>query len=99
MPNGESRKEVTDRMLNGLYEVIDKYKGKKIAIITHGTAMTWLFMTWCKSVIDSNNLYYGDLYFKDKKISDENKMAPDLYKLEFDEKEIINMEHITDWMN
>lgn len=51
MTNGESRKEVTQRMMKALNSVLKQYRGKKIAIVSHGTAMLWLFMNWCLNLV------------------------------------------------
>ena len=45
---GESRKEVKERMEKALQLVLKKYKGKRIVIVSHGTAICFLLMKWCK---------------------------------------------------
>ncbi len=46
---GESRKEVTKRMLKGLYKVLSKINENDSAIIvSHATSITFLLMKWCK---------------------------------------------------
>lgn len=42
--NGESRSEVADRMYNALFKILNECPGKRIAIVSHGTAITYLFM-------------------------------------------------------
>ena len=44
--NGESRLEVQTRMYNALTNVINKYKGNKIVIVSHATAITFLLMKY-----------------------------------------------------
>ena len=90
LDNGESRKEVTKRMLNSLYEILEENNNKNIFICSHSTAMTFLFMNWCtidfnKKVLNYNNKLLFDLM---------NWNAPELFKLTFDNKELINIEHI-----
>lgn len=51
--HGESRKEVNIRMLEGLNEILSEYKGKKVAIVSHGAAIKFLLMNWC----DLNSSY------------------------------------------
>ena len=94
MPNGESRKEVTKRMFNGINKLIDKYKGKKIAIVSHGTAMTWLFMNWCDVKASNKGEYSRKLTFNNKEFFDGNFFAPELFKLEFENKILVNIENI-----
>ncbi len=91
---GESRKEVTKRMLNGINKLIDKYKGKKITIVSHGTAMTWLFMNWCDVKTSNNGKYSRKLTFNNKAFFDGNFFAPELFKLEFEDKNLVNIENI-----
>lgn len=42
MQNGESRKETVDRMYDALLKILNKYPGKRIAIVSHATAITYL---------------------------------------------------------
>lgn len=94
MPNGESRKEVAKRMFNGINKLIDKYKGKKIAIVSHGTAITWLFMSGCDVKASNKGEYSRKLTFNNKEFFDGNFFAPELFKLEFKDKTLVNIENI-----
>ena len=42
MNNGENQREVADRMYNTLIKVLNNYKGKKVVIVSHATAITFL---------------------------------------------------------
>lgn len=44
---GESRKEVTERMTKALNRILNKYCGKRVAIVSHGAAINYLLMKWC----------------------------------------------------
>ena len=57
--NGESQIDVRKRMLNELYKVINENKDKRIIIVGHATAFTFLLKEWCK--IDGNKIFYNDL--------------------------------------
>ena len=94
MPNGESRKEVTQRMLNALNNVLEQYRGKKIAIVSHGTAMSFLFMNWCEIKTDFDDKYSRKFYFNDKEVFDGKHFAPELFKLEFEVNELIDIKNI-----
>ena len=94
MINGESRKEVTERMLNALNEVLEDYKGKKITIISHGTAMLFLFMNLCCVKPSNKDKWARKLCFNNKEFFDDKFFAPELFKLEFEEKKLINIENI-----
>ena len=91
---GESQKEVRERFTQAFMEVLNNNKGKRIAIFTHGYAMTFFIMKWCKFdyVKDTDNLKFT---FKDKEILNKKINAPEVFKLEFDENnEIIDIENI-----
>lgn len=45
---GESRFEVNKRMNDILSEILQKNKGKRIAIVSHGAALKFLLMNWCE---------------------------------------------------
>ena len=92
MPNGESRKEVSSRMFKTLNRVLEEYKGKKIAIISHATAMNYLFMRLGVANISEDNI--PKFHFKNKEFFDGNYLAPELFKLKFEENELINIENI-----
>lgn len=85
MPGGESRKDVENRVYNTLNNVLEKYKDKKIFIVTHGTALNCLFSKIAKVVFTDYKKYKIDLYFKDELVFEGNYEAPELFKLEFDE--------------
>lgn len=92
MLNGESRKEVTERMLNALDKVLEDYNGKKIVIISHATAMNYLFMKL--GLIKMTEDRIPKFYFKNKEFFNGNYSAPELFKLEFEDKKLINIENI-----
>lgn len=77
--NGESQNEVASRMCNSLINVIEENKGKRIAIVSHATAIMFLFMKFGR---------YQDnkLYFSNQILIDDNFKwnAPEVFKLEFD---------------
>jgi len=63
MDNGESLNEVRDRMLNSLMKLLNKYKGSKILIVSHATAMASLFSFWCDVNYDSSYYYNEEEFF------------------------------------
>ena len=90
--NGESRKEVTDRMYNSILRILNDNKGKKIAIISHGTAMTFLLSKWCNIEYINNKLRYS---FQKKLLLEGYIDNCDCFKLEFDDNNnLINIENI-----
>lgn len=57
--NGESRKEVTERMEEKLNEVFKENIGKKVVVVSHGAAIKFLLMKWCK-LNEANKLEYDN---------------------------------------
>ena len=97
LPNGESRRDVTNRMYNALIRVINDYKNKRIAIVSHGTAISFLLDKWCDVFVNYNNdnKMNTKIVFKNKIIFDNNISAPCVFKIVFDDKSnIISIENI-----
>lgn len=83
--NGESRKEVTNRVRESLFEIINKNKGKKIFIVTHSTAMLFLFISFGKFEFGEN---CHKIIINNKNIIENvrwGEHTPELFKLIFDE--------------
>ena len=86
--NGESLKEVRIRMQAALKDILDKYKEKRIVILSHSTAIASLLKTWCEII-------YPDSYeFKGNKFFDGKWIACETFKLTFDNDKLINIENI-----
>ena len=91
---GESQKEVRKRFEEAFNEVLENNKGKRIAIFSHGYAITFFIMKWCKFKYNSekDDMHF---YFKNKKIFDKKLNAPEVFKLEFDENnQILDIKNI-----
>lgn len=91
---GESQREVRERVTEAFNEVLEANTGKRIAIFSHGYAITFFIMTWCKIKYNGEK---DDLqfYFRNKKIFDKKINAPEVFKLEFNEnKEILSIQNI-----
>ena len=86
MPNGESRKETAERMYDALTSVLERYNGKRIAIVSHGTAITYLFMKMFKS--DGLSIKFNDEVLMDKNFV---WKAPEVFKLIFDNNELVSI--------
>ena len=93
MPKGECQKEVRERMINALNNILTKYKVKRIVIVSPGTAIVYLFKTWCDIKLNSDNAY--SMYFNNKPMfNGKNFNAPELFKLELNDSDLINIENI-----
>lgn len=92
---GESQKEVRQRFEEAFNEIVEANSGKRIAIFSHGYAITFFLMKWCKLdyISEKDTLYfsYNGNVIMDKKIN-----APEVFKIVLDDsnnvKEIKNIE-------
>ena len=57
--NGESRKDVTERMEEKLNEVFKENIGRKVVVVSHVAAIKFLLMKWCK-LNEANKLEYDN---------------------------------------
>ncbi len=89
--NGESQKEVTDRMYTAVMDIVVNNKDKKIAIVSHATAISYLLKKWCDIEIVGDKLRYS---FNNRIILDGYLDYCETFKLEFDNNNIINIENI-----
>lgn len=91
--DGESRKEVTERMLNGLNEVLN-YSSKTSVIVSHATAITFLLMHYCElkeASLEGKRRYF---VFNGKTVINDSFKTPEIFKLSFEEAQIISIERI-----
>ena len=84
--DGESAEDTNKRMTEFLNECLKKYKGKRIAIISHGGSIKFLLLNWCNV---NNNV---KLEYKGKEL---NIASPCLLKLTFKENNLVNLEQIS----
>lgn len=90
--NGESKKEVEERMYNCLLKILEENKNKVIGIVSHATAISYLLNRWCKVEIENDKLNYK---YKDVEIINGYINYCDTFKLNFDENNfLINIEKI-----
>lgn len=79
MPGGESTLEAQERAIPIVKQLLEQHKGGRIAMGTHGNIMT-LILNYFDEV-------YGYEFF-------EQTSKPDIYKLEFHEMELVNVERL-----
>ena len=84
---GESQKQVRERMYECVEEIVKANSGKRIAIFSHGYAITFLLLKWCKlDYIDeakNMKITYNDQIIINKKVN-----SPDVFKIEFDSEDM-----------
>lgn len=86
---GESQKEVQTRMHEALYDILKEDQGKRIAIVSHSTAMAFLLKKWC-------NVYYDKSYtFEDRPFFDGKWQYLETFRLTFNEtNDLTDVENI-----
>ena len=83
--DGESAEDTNKRMTEFLNETLERYKEKRVAIVSHGGSIKFLLLNWCG--VNKNN----KLEYKEKEL---NISSPCLLKLTFNNKELVNLEQI-----
>ncbi len=91
--NGESQNDVFKRVYECLNEILNKNENKKIAIFSHGYAITFLLLKWCK-LENINEERKLTLSYKNKIVMDKVINAPEVFKLTFDKNKIKSIELI-----
>ena len=83
--DGESANETNKRMTECINEIIKKYEGKRIVIVSHGGSIKFFLLNYC-SVNEKLNLDY--------KGTELNITSPCLLKLTYKNDELIDLEQI-----
>lgn len=87
--DGESQKEVRERVYKALMKVIDEYKDKRIVIVSHGSAILWLLKQWCDvNLVDKYVMFNGKIILED------NVFNCTTFKLEFDDNKLVNIDKV-----
>ena len=87
--DGESQKEVRERVYKALMKVIDEYKDKRIVIVSHGSAILRLLKQWCDvNLVDKYVMFNGKIILED------NVFNCTTFKLEFDDKKLVNIDKV-----
>ena len=83
--DGESRIEVTKRMEEAFNKVLKENTGKRVGIVSHGAAIKFLLMKWCK-LNEENDIEFN------KKIITLN--SPGVVKLVFENDKLLELKQI-----
>ena len=90
--NGENQKEVKDRMYSVIMKILNEYHNKRIAIVSHGTAISYLLKKWCDVDIVDDKLRYS---FKNEIVLDGYLNYCETFKLVFDdENKLIDIKNV-----
>lgn len=94
MKDGESQVEVRKRVTEAFWDVVNQNRNKRSVIVSHGTAISFLLMNWCKLLDVQDNLL-RKLEFNGKVIINRVYRAPEVFKvLVDDENNIVNVSNI-----
>lgn len=95
VPNGESQCEVRIRMLEGVNNILDSIEdNSKVVIVTHATALTFLLMNWCELKNASLEGKKRWLIFNNKDVINDTFFAPEIFRLEFDDHNLIDIDRL-----
>lgn len=89
--NGESQREVSNRMYSTIMKILNENKNKRIAIVSHATAISYLLKKWCNINIVDDELRYN---FNNNVIFDGYFNYCETFKLEFDNNNLVNIENV-----
>lgn len=83
--DGESCEEATQRVSDFLNFILEDYKGKRIALVSHGALLSFLLTNWCE-LNEDVKLIWNNKIIEIKE--------PSITKLTFDDGNLINIESI-----
>ena len=89
---GESQKDVRNRMDEVITEILKQNENKRIVVFTHGYAITFYLLKYCKLTNLTDEKFTFE--FNNKIIFDKRINAPEVFKLTFDKEELQNIELI-----
>lgn len=89
---GESLGEVRARIEQVINEIIEQHKNKRIAVFTHGYAITSYILKYCKLLYVSEERL--EIEYKGKTLYNRRLNAPEVFKLTFNDKELNSIELI-----
>ncbi len=83
--DGESANDTNKRMNEFIEEILEKYKGKRIAVVSHGGSIKFYLLSYCK-VNEKLNLEYSEkeLFIK----------SPCLLKMTFRNNKLVHLEQV-----
>ena len=91
---GESQEDVRNRVNEAFNEVVNNNRGKKIAIFSHGYAITFFLMKWVKLLELTEDRKFT-FEFNGKVFYNKKLDAPEIFKLTINENnELIDIEYI-----
>ncbi len=91
--NGESQNDVCLRMNEKINEILEKNNNKNIAIFSHGYAIIFYLLQFVNlDYIDEDRII--KISYNNKILLDGKINAPEVFKLVFDGKKLVDIDHI-----
>lgn len=85
LSDGESRKDVSSRMLDGLNYVLNNMNDDEVSVIvSHGASITFLLLVWCKLENAIAEKKIRHLTFNGSTVINDTFSAPEIFKIVFD---------------
>ncbi len=92
--DGESQKDVQNRVNKKIEEIMNNNKNKKIAIVCHNACILFYLLKYCKLEKAEVNKKLT-IKFKDKVLLENNIMkSPSMMKLEFENNKLLDISYI-----
>jgi len=85
---GENQIEVRERMTKAVNKLIEQHRGKKIAVVTHSTAISFFLTNWCELIKEED---YYLLKYKNKIITKGKMNSPEVFELNFIDSNLYNI--------
>ncbi len=87
---GESNSEVKKRMLTFFEDLLSRYSGKKIALVSHGAAMKYFLQHYCNYDFETNSFV-----FRNQTICSAKLESPSILKFIFGDNSLKEIQKIT----
>ena len=87
--DGESNKEVRERMMDCVFEIIKNNPEKRVAVISHGAAIKYFIQNWCQYNYETDSFF-----FDEKEVCSRILEAPSVLKLKFEDENLVAIQKI-----
>lgn len=93
LPDGESLNETAARIKAGLFDLLDSLEEDAAMIVSHGTALSVMLSEWCDIKLNEETKLI-EIYFNNQLVFDGNWKCPELFKLTFENHELLDIRNI-----
>lgn len=93
-PGGETRLEVEKRMYSALVHILETEEEDNIALISHGAAISFLLLKWCKLEGFDMAEKKRTFSYKGEIIFDGSMTTPDIFMLKFNALNLVSLEWV-----